>query len=138
MSRSVPQYLMLSLVLLVLISAGCGSKGPILAAVKGSVSLKGEPVGSGTISFIPLENQGDAVGLPIVNGKYEVAMNRGLPPGKYRVELRWQKETGKMTKDPDNGDEVPVTTEGMPPEFHENSTLEVAIEEGENVKDFLQ
>jgi hypothetical protein len=125
--------------MLSLLLAGCGGKsGPQYSGVRGDVSYQGEVVDEGTISFLPSSGEGDAVGIPIVNGHYEVPAERGLLPGEYRVEVRWQKATGKMVKDADLGTEVPERTEGLPAEFHEASTLTTKIEPGSNVFDVKQ
>ncbi|MCA9081100.1 MAG: hypothetical protein KDA58_11115 [Planctomycetaceae bacterium] len=127
------RYLLLGLFCLSF-TLGCGKSGPQLNSITGKVSLGGTPVEDGTIIFTPQE--GDAVGLPIIGGQYEVPAERGLLAGKYRVQIHWAKPTGKTKVDPDNGDEVPVTEEGMPAEYNENSTLEAEIQSGRNVVDF--
>src|SRR5262249_36161251 len=55
-------------------------------AVSGSVSIDGNPLKSGAITFVPngpdIPSQG---GTPVVDGKYSIPRAQGLVPGKYKV-----------------------------------------------------
>ena len=100
---------------LLLVLVGCGS-GTKLAGVVGTVALNGQPVESGVISFIPAQAGGDqvAVGTPIAKGTYELAAQRGLPPGTYRVEIRWPRPTGRTLPSPPGSDPIVETSEAIP------------------------
>jgi len=63
---------------LLLMLAGCG-KG---AAVTGRVTLDGQPVESGFVTFFPDDNQGTSVGVEIVQGQYSM---QNISPGKKRI-----------------------------------------------------
>jgi hypothetical protein len=67
------------LIPLVLMPAGCGGKG---ATVTGRVTLGGQPVESGFVTFYPEDSQGTSVGVEIVNGEYSVP---DIAPGKKRI-----------------------------------------------------
>lgn len=78
-------------------TAGCGSKpqAPIpLAAVKGVVTYQGQPLPSGTISFMPVRGTNTATG-DIVNGEYSLSTftpGDGAPAGDYLVAVTaWEK-----------------------------------------------
>ena len=58
-----------------------------LQEVSGSVSLDSQPLGNGTIQFSPLDKDGLASGSAIVEGKYRIPREKGLPPGKYTVRI---------------------------------------------------
>ncbi len=73
--------------LLVMSSPGCGKHDDPLnrQAISGSVTLDGQPLQQGTISFLPLEKKDTSGGATITSGKYSVAREQGLAPGKYKV-----------------------------------------------------
>src|SRR5690242_19391037 len=74
---------------------GCG---PGSADVRGTVSLDGEAVEEGMISFQPeKETPGPSVGGRIVDGEYEVSK---VLPGAYRVEIRSWKTTDRIVTGP--------------------------------------
>ena len=51
------------------------------------MTLAGQPIKAGTITFFPMENQGTQSGAAIENGSYTVPKQSGLKPGKYRIEI---------------------------------------------------
>ena len=69
---------------------GCNPSGTPLAPVKGKVTVDGQPVTSGQVSFIPLDAK-DAAGLSAgtidSNGEYTISTEgkSGAPLGKYKV-----------------------------------------------------
>jgi hypothetical protein len=69
---------------LLTVVVGCS---PRRVGVSGNVSLNGQPVNEAVILFVPLEMNTKKTGGVIVNGKYEIAAELGLLPGKYRVEI---------------------------------------------------
>jgi hypothetical protein len=62
----------------VLMLAGCGKR----AALTGRVTLDGQPVESGFVTFFPEDNQGTSVGVEIVQGQYSVPE---IAAGKKRI-----------------------------------------------------
>ncbi len=98
--------------------------------VKGEVTVNGKPLESGSISFIATQEGQRPAGGPITNGKYDVPENLGPNAGKYRVEIRWTKPTGKKVKDSDTGEMIDVIAEGLPPRYHSQSILTATIEAG--------
>jgi hypothetical protein len=71
---------------LVLLLCGCDS-GPKRYAVTGSVTLKGQPLDSGVITFVPDGGSGQPGSAVITNGKYSISGEHGLLLGKYKVAL---------------------------------------------------
>ena len=72
-----------------LITAGCGTDNPLgRRAISGTVTLDGEPLAAGNISFTP-ENDasGTQTGGQIHEGAYSLPVAAGLPPGKYLVRI---------------------------------------------------
>jgi hypothetical protein len=112
---------------------GCSSDGR--AGVEGKVTYGGEPIGVGTITFIPKAENGIKCGGLIENGAYRVEPKIGPEPGPHRVEIRWAKPTGQKFKN-EFGEELERRQEGLPEKYHANSTLTAEIKAGENVVDF--
>ncbi|RCS47752.1 hypothetical protein DTL42_14645 [Bremerella cremea] len=123
----------LSLLVLLLIAAvGCGSAGPEMGDVKGTVTYKGKPLTTGTITFVP-----ETDGLPNAfaeiqtDGTY-VAQTRdfgnGVPVGKHRVMIIAVK---------DHGPEAPVEAI-LPVKYSSDSQsgLKAEVSAGENIIDF--
>ena len=75
--RHAVRFLMISAVL---IMAGCGSK----ASVGGRVTIGGQPVESGFVTFFPADDKGQAVGAQIVDGEYTIDE---IVPGKKRISV---------------------------------------------------
>lgn len=57
--------------------AGCGGKGVKTGTVHGTVTLDGQPLAEGTISFNPLDGNTPTAGGKITGGSYSVAVPRG-------------------------------------------------------------
>jgi len=71
---------------------GC-SRGPAKAAFAGRVTLDGEPLPQGAISFYPL-SRGPSAGAVIENGSYQMT----AVPGSYRVEITGSKVVGQKKR----------------------------------------
>lgn len=99
-------------------TVGCGSDDGLgRRAVSGSVTLDGSPLEDGSIAFQPVEKSKTPSGALISKGKYSIAREQGLPPGKYRVEINAIKPGTGMTlpegKFP--GEEVGIPQQEMIP-----------------------
>lgn len=70
---------------LLLLLAGCGGS----TAVTGSVSYEGQPVESGSITFLPADGQGPSAGAAISGGQYRVDE---ITPGEKTVQIVGLKE----------------------------------------------
>ena len=83
-------------ILVALLASGCGPK---LASVQGKVTLDGQPVSQGIISFQPESGtSAPSAGGELVDGKY--VLPREIIPGAYRVEISSWQETGKTVNGP--------------------------------------
>jgi hypothetical protein len=108
--------------------AGCAGR----AAVDGTVTFNGEPVDNGGIQFVSEDGKNKGGG-EIKGGKYSLTGDHGLPPGKYKVEVYWNKKTGKTVVDKaDTGEKMDETSQVIPPEFNTNTTLSAEIKSGTN------
>jgi hypothetical protein len=112
---------------------GCSGDGRV--GVEGKVSYGGEPIGVGTITFVPTGGEGVKSGGLIENGAYHVDAKTGPSPGPHRVEIRWAKGTGKKSRN-EFGEEIEARQEGLPEKYHAKSTLTAEINAGRNVIDF--
>lgn len=119
---------------------GCGEAPPKRIAITGTVKLNGQPVEHGSISFIPVA---DAPNLPaggeIKAGEYTLTADAGPSSGKYRVEIRWSKPTGKkvaMGSPAPPGTMVDEVKEAIPAKYNTQSTLEREITGDESTVDF--
>ncbi len=113
--------------------AGCGS-GTKLKPVSGTVTYKGEPLDSGSITFLYTNPPGPAGGAVITNGTFEIASPQGLEPGTYQVRISSPKGIGQRTPEQiAAGASVPAK-ERIPPNYNTKSTQTIEVtESGPNV-----
>lgn len=114
-------------------AAGCGNRSSSVEVV-GKVTLDGQPLANGTISFVPADGATASAGGQIKDGTYSVAM----PPGKKRVLISASKVVGKRQVyqgDPKSPviDEV---RELIPPQYNASSTLTADVDEERCKHDF--
>ncbi len=118
---------------------GCDQQeysGPERFPLSGEVTYDGEPVDVGSISFLPAGNNQRVSGGYIENGKYSVPEAQGANAGKYRIEIRWQKLTGKKVRSPQSGEMEDQRAEGLPAKFHKDSELTVDVMAEKKTYDF--
>jgi len=117
---------------------GCGGDTG-RASVSGTVTLDGEPVKNGAITLVALTGDEGPTGADIVDGYYRIRKTQGPVAGRFRVEIRWPKPTGKripvMDGIPDSGmrDEL---AEAIPVKYNKESVLEIEIQKGKIQRDF--
>jgi hypothetical protein len=71
----------------------------------------------------------------IENGVYFVPEAQGANAGKHRVEIRWQKLTGKKTRE--RSEELTEQrAEGLPPKYHKDSILTADVSPSQTRFDF--
>lgn len=130
---------------LVLIVAGCEHSGPERVAVSGKVTYRGEPVKSGEIRFIPIQETGGPTwGALIVDGQYVADGKGGVPVGVHRVEIcapgaKGTAGRGRTFGAPSSHDAETVSQKQyLPAKYNTQSTLEITVEPGSSriVKDF--
>ena len=112
----------------VLLISGCGSKptGPQKYTVAGAVTLDGQPVAEGVISF---DSPDGKAGSGSIKGGFYTAE---VPAGMKTVRINAQKPTGK--KGPYGED---VTEELIPKQYNAESKEQFEVKtSGDNKKDF--
>lgn len=79
-------------------SVGCGARGPEMGDVVGTVTYRGKPVSTGTITFMP-----ETPGAPMAYAQikddgsfegYTEEFGKGVPVGKHRVMIMAVEEKG--------------------------------------------
>jgi hypothetical protein len=114
----------------VVLLAGCGGT----SRIEGTVTLDGQPVDGGTISFIN-PGGGENAGGKIQGGKYSIESK--LTPGTYKVEINWLKSTGKTVPNKsDVGTTQDETKQVIAMEYNKQSKLTAEIKSGSNTVNF--
>ncbi|HEY2412573.1 MAG TPA: hypothetical protein VGI40_10040 [Pirellulaceae bacterium] len=97
----------------------------------------GQPVEMGVISFVPADETGRVSGGPIKGGSYSVPEENGAFAGKYRVEIYWNKPTGKKIRNPMDKDEmIDEMMQGLPEKFNVKSELTADVSQKQTKFDF--
>lgn len=120
--------------LLLLGLVGCGGVSDPLnrQAVSGTVTLDGELLNNGSISFDPQDREhGRSGGAVIENGKFRLDRQRGLPPGSYTVRIHSaDSSTAPVVDEAMPGDSRQVARERIPAHWNSQSEQTVTVEDG--------
>jgi len=116
------------LVLLFVCVVGCSS-GENYQPMTGTVTVDGQPLEKGVITFYP-NGPGTTVGGEVIAGKFELAREQGPTPGKYRVEIVAYRATAKTEFDVDLNAQVPVEVQILPAKYNVKSELEAEVSDG--------
>jgi hypothetical protein len=110
-----------------------GCSGNSKLSVSGSVTLDGEPLSDGIITFTPLDGSGANAGTVIFNGEYQVE----VMPGKKLARIEGYKTVAvkkvKMgSKEIDAPDKRPI----VPKQYNSESKLEVDVDSSHREHNF--
>jgi hypothetical protein len=109
-------------VVLAALALGCGDGGRL--AVSGRVTLDGQPLEDGAITFIPVEgNRGPAAGGAIQDGEFQIDAKDGPVLGKNRIEIRGSRHTGRLIPDPRMPQSKIEETIPIPQRYNEKSEI---------------
>lgn len=128
---------LLALIIVAMVGCGGGRVSP-RRAVQGDVTLSGAPLDQGTITFYPSTGTAGASGGALIqNGKYQLPADKGLEPGKYRVQISSPKASTATAEDYAAG-KMPLSAEDrIPPEYNERSQQVIEVTaSGDNRFDF--
>jgi hypothetical protein len=104
-----------------------------MATVTGLVTIDGDPAGSGSISFIPVDGMSPSSGASIENGKY----TSEAPIGESKVEIRVPKVVGKKKLyDTPESPVQDIMAEVLPKKYNEATELRLTAQKGKNEKNF--
>jgi hypothetical protein len=120
---------------------GCSrASGPPRYGISGTVKLNGEPVNQGSIRFDPMKDtKGSNAGDNIEKGAYRISPSQGLVKGRYRVEIRSNRKTGRQIPAGSPfppGTMVDEVEEAIPAEYNVKSTLECTITDSGKIENF--
>jgi len=105
--------------------------------LSGKVTVDGQPMQMGVISFIPQDKSGRVSGAPVQDGTYSVPEEKGPTAGAYEVRLSWNKLTGRKIPNPsDKGYMIDEMVEGLPAKYRENSELVAEVSPKQTKFDF--
>jgi hypothetical protein len=119
--------------------AGCSGSSDNLPreAVAGTVTLDGQPLPAGTISFAPMAGSSDAEGTTgggdtIKNGKFAIARDVGLLPGNYNVAIFAAEKDAAATKPAQvgAGRKSGLAKELIPAKYNSKTELKAEVKKG--------
>jgi len=123
--------------------AGCGSSGPDLGQVTGTVTLDGEPIRGGSITFTPnVKDAGASYGSIDKEGKYVLKFNRdrdGAAVGEHTVEIDPPEKPSKsdIAEAKEQGKPAPeFINVKIPKKYSEPGALNATVKAGPQVIDF--
>lgn len=115
-----------ALTLAVLTAAGCGPANK-RRPVSGTVTYKGEPLDSGSVTFLTIAPPGPAGGALITDGKFRIPAEMGLEPGTYRVQISSPRGEGERTPEQIAAGASTPAKERIPDEYNKHSKLTVEV-----------
>jgi len=121
------RFLLCCVALLALI--GCSGESD-RQSLEGTVTLDGEPLSEGAITFRPMPGtEGPTAGGPIRDGQFSIASDQGTFAGTFRVEISAHKKTGRKIPGALGG-EVDETVSIIPERYNRQSELTADVEKG--------
>ena len=109
---------------------GCGGDSSGRQPVAGMITLKGQPLAEGTISFASKAMAPEIFsGALIKEGRFTVPAHAGLLPGAYIVRIS-APQGGAVAAEAAPGVSGPPAKELVPPEFNAASKLEFQVQPG--------
>jgi hypothetical protein len=72
---------------------------------------------------------------PIQDGRYDLEDKRAPYPGQYRVQIYWNKKTGRTLTGP-KGATKEERKQAIPAKYNTNTELKVEVKPGSNTLDF--
>jgi hypothetical protein len=112
--------------------AACGC-GPATGTVSGKVTIDGQPLDKGIISFAAAEGTAQPATADITNGHYSATMQAG----KKFVQISAPISVGKIkVSDAPGAQPDDKWEERLPPKFNSESKLEFEVQRGVNAKDW--
>jgi hypothetical protein len=128
--------LLAGLLLLLIALPGCGRGSRV--PLQGTVHYGGTPIDNGTITFIPdgkADETRPKAGTRIADGKYAFEPNFGPFPGRYKVQVTWDRKTGRKrsTGDADVRDE---TKQELPAKYNVQTTLTAEVNSSQTKLNF--
>ena len=126
----------LAVCLTLVMTIGCSKPAEFQRAeVGGAVSVDGQPLAEGTISFYPdVKVKGSLVQAKIVEGKFTFSKNDGPALGAHRVSISAAKKTGKKVSV--EGVESEEIVESIPWQYNLETSLTADVKPSPAKNDF--
>lgn len=115
-----------------LVFSGCGGSADPLnrQAISGEVTLGEKPLDNGSISFEPQDlTTGRPGGATILEGKFALDSQRGLPPGTYTVRVNSADSVTEAVGEP--GESRLLPKERVPAKWNSKSEQTITVVDGE-------
>jgi hypothetical protein len=138
--------------LLVLVTAGCGSKYPPTAPVNGKITIDGKPVTTGRISFHPVNGERPALANIQPDGSYSLTTfedGDGALLGRHKVSIKSTRIENAPSTPKDLKEEAEFNAKGLfsgkphlvflvDKKYYDDRTtdLEAEVKPGDNQIDF--
>lgn len=126
-----------------IVCSGCGGSSIQKTSVSGKVTLNGEPIELGQITFTPSaeggSNSSGAASGEIKAGAYSISASEGPMVGKHSVSITASRKTGQQVAaamPAPEGTMIDVTEDYIPYKYNFETTLTAELTSGENTKDF--
>jgi hypothetical protein len=108
--------------------AGCGGGD---GRVSGEVTVDGQPLKKGQVTFAPADGKSSGVSAPVADGRYAAV----VPAGEMTVRVSGERVVGKHQMYP-GAPEVDKVEELVAAEYNDQTTLTVTIRGGSQVENF--
>ena len=132
-----PAAACIAALLLLTAAMGCTDDAGGRIGFEGRVTVDGNPLEKGSISFRPMKGtSGPTAGGSIIDGKFAIEPKDSLFPGSYRVEIRASRKTGKKVKDHTFGTMVDHWEQYLPEKYNRQSTLTAEVNPGMEMLEF--
>jgi hypothetical protein len=117
------------------LAVGCSGPSDDLPreAVSGTVTLDGQPLANGSISFSPAGGSGaTGGGDAIKGGKFSIARDSGLVPGNYNFSIYAGANSAERTKPAQAGSlkKSEMAKELIPAKYNSNTELRAEVKKG--------
>jgi len=113
-----------------LVQPGCGD--PLRQALEGIVTLDGQPLDEGNVTFLPHPGTaGPTAGGQINDGKFSIHPAEGTFAGEFRVEISARRSTGQRVYDAETRQEIELVEQFLPARYNTHSELEASVKAGE-------
>lgn len=140
MRRALTPLVLPALAIVVFAIGGCGSSGPDLGNVTGTVTLDGKPLPNATLTFKSQAPNGTtSLGVTGPDGKYTLmftADRNGAMLGKHDVEIATNQLSESDVENLKSQGKTPPPFTPIPKKYREPGTLVKDVVKGNNTIDF--